>query len=235
MVMMDRCCEGGRAARPWPRAAGNYELRDAAPTRHPPTHKHARLHPPTTNPQGEREVHDVLHEDRNREGVLPGDRVPGGNLAARAPPRLPAAFLRPRLRAARSRACGTPTLPHPHARTHPRSTRAHMRTRRRCSSRRLPACASWASTCRVRSDTRPAHALRGDAMSAAPCTPNHTRPRQTALPPHHIQPPHTLAPLTIETPGTFLRGVLDKVGVEPQVKRIGAYKSAGDQLLRKDM
>jgi protease-4 len=29
--------------------------------------------------------------------------------------------------------------------------------------------------------------------------------------------------------------VLDKVGVEPQVKRIGAYKSAGDQLLRKDM
>jgi protease-4 len=35
--------------------------------------------------------------------------------------------------------------------------------------------------------------------------------------------------------GTFLRGVLDKVGVEPQVQRIGAYKSAGDQLLRRDM
>lgn len=35
--------------------------------------------------------------------------------------------------------------------------------------------------------------------------------------------------------GTFLRGVLDKVGVEPQVRRIGAYKSAGDQLLRRDM
>eukprot|EP00195_Chlamydomonas_chlamydogama_P015757 CAMPEP_0202909918 /NCGR_PEP_ID=MMETSP1392-20130828/50619_1 /ASSEMBLY_ACC=CAM_ASM_000868 /TAXON_ID=225041 /ORGANISM="Chlamydomonas chlamydogama, Strain SAG 11-48b" /LENGTH=725 /DNA_ID=CAMNT_0049599831 /DNA_START=187 /DNA_END=2361 /DNA_ORIENTATION=- len=35
--------------------------------------------------------------------------------------------------------------------------------------------------------------------------------------------------------GTFLRGVLDKVGIEPQVKRIGKYKSAGDQLLRKDM
>lgn len=35
--------------------------------------------------------------------------------------------------------------------------------------------------------------------------------------------------------GTFLRGVLDKVGVEPQVQRIGAYKSAGDQLLRTDM
>lgn len=35
--------------------------------------------------------------------------------------------------------------------------------------------------------------------------------------------------------GTFLRGVLEKVGVEPQVRRIGKYKSAGDQLLRKDM
>lgn len=35
--------------------------------------------------------------------------------------------------------------------------------------------------------------------------------------------------------GTFLKGVLEKVGVEPQVKRIGKYKSAGDQLLRKDM
>jgi protease-4 len=29
--------------------------------------------------------------------------------------------------------------------------------------------------------------------------------------------------------GTFLRGVLDKVGVEPQVQRIGAYKSAGEE------
>ena len=29
--------------------------------------------------------------------------------------------------------------------------------------------------------------------------------------------------------------MLDKVGVDPQVKRIGKYKSAGDQLLRKDM
>ena len=35
--------------------------------------------------------------------------------------------------------------------------------------------------------------------------------------------------------GSFLRGVFDKVGVEPQVKRIGKYKSAGDQLLRTDM
>ena len=29
--------------------------------------------------------------------------------------------------------------------------------------------------------------------------------------------------------------MLDRVGVDPQVKRIGKYKSAGDQLLRKDM
>lgn len=35
--------------------------------------------------------------------------------------------------------------------------------------------------------------------------------------------------------GTFLRGALEKAGVEPQVRRIGKYKSAGDQLLREDM
>ena len=35
--------------------------------------------------------------------------------------------------------------------------------------------------------------------------------------------------------GTFLRGVLDKVGVQPEVVRIGKFKSAGDQLLRSDM
>jgi len=35
--------------------------------------------------------------------------------------------------------------------------------------------------------------------------------------------------------GTFVRGALDKVGIEPQVKRIGNYKSAGDQLLREEM
>lgn len=35
--------------------------------------------------------------------------------------------------------------------------------------------------------------------------------------------------------GTFLRGVLDKIGVEPELRRIGKYKSAGDQILRKDM
>lgn len=30
-------------------------------------------------------------------------------------------------------------------------------------------------------------------------------------------------------------GVLENVGVEPQVERIGKYKSAGDQLIRKNM
>ena len=32
-----------------------------------------------------------------------------------------------------------------------------------------------------------------------------------------------------------MRGVLDKVGVQPEVVRIGKFKSAGDQLLRSDM
>lgn len=39
----------------------------------------------------------------------------------------------------------------------------------------------------------------------------------------------------ISVKGTFLRGVLDKIGVEPEIRRIGNYKSAGDQLLRSDM
>nr|POF12138.1 serine protease sppa, chloroplastic [Quercus suber] len=34
--------------------------------------------------------------------------------------------------------------------------------------------------------------------------------------------------LTVEA--SFLRGVLDNVGIEPEVERIGKYKSAGDQL-----
>ncbi len=33
----------------------------------------------------------------------------------------------------------------------------------------------------------------------------------------------------------LLPGVLEKVGIEPQVQRIGKYKSAGDQLSRKEM
>ncbi|ONK69416.1 uncharacterized protein A4U43_C05F22630 [Asparagus officinalis] len=34
---------------------------------------------------------------------------------------------------------------------------------------------------------------------------------------------------------SFLGGVLEKVGVEPQIQRLGKYKSAGDQLTRKSM
>ncbi|KAK1388039.1 Protease 4 isogeny [Heracleum sosnowskyi] len=39
--------------------------------------------------------------------------------------------------------------------------------------------------------------------------------------------------LSVQT--SFLGGVLEKVGIEPQVQRIGKYKSAGDQLTRKDI
>ncbi|KAJ8752251.1 hypothetical protein K2173_003887 [Erythroxylum novogranatense] len=39
--------------------------------------------------------------------------------------------------------------------------------------------------------------------------------------------------LTVQA--SFLRGVLENVGIEPEVQRIGKYKSAGDQLTRKTM
>lgn len=39
--------------------------------------------------------------------------------------------------------------------------------------------------------------------------------------------------LTVQA--SFLGGVFDKVGIEPQVQRIGKYKSAGDQLMRKSI
>ncbi|KAI6675365.1 hypothetical protein NL676_003271 [Syzygium grande] len=39
--------------------------------------------------------------------------------------------------------------------------------------------------------------------------------------------------LTVQA--SFVRGLFDKVGIEPQVERIGKYKSAGDQLMRKSM
>ncbi|MBA0616584.1 hypothetical protein Godav_016623 [Gossypium davidsonii] len=39
--------------------------------------------------------------------------------------------------------------------------------------------------------------------------------------------------LTVQA--SFLGGVLEKIGIEPQVQRIGKYKSAGDQLTRKSM
>ena len=43
----------------------------------------------------------------------------------------------------------------------------------------------------------------------------------------------TLTGFTVSA--TFVRGVLDKVGVAPEVERIGKYKSAGDQLARTEM
>merc|ERR1711985_96101 len=49
-------------------------------------------------------------------------------------------------------------------------------------------------------------------------------------------PPESYFSLTgVVIENSFLRGVLEKIGIEPQVQRIGKYKSAGDQLLRKDM
>lgn len=39
--------------------------------------------------------------------------------------------------------------------------------------------------------------------------------------------------LTVQA--SFLGGVFEKVGIEPQVQRIGKYKSAGDQLMRKSI
>lgn len=51
----------------------------------------------------------------------------------------------------------------------------------------------------------------------------------------HMPPEGALSLRGFSASGTFLRGVLEKVGVEPQVERIGVYKSAGDQLGRKDM
>lgn len=36
-------------------------------------------------------------------------------------------------------------------------------------------------------------------------------------------------------PNRYFAGIFEKVGVEPQVQRIGKYKSAGDQLSRKNM
>lgn len=39
--------------------------------------------------------------------------------------------------------------------------------------------------------------------------------------------------LTVQS--SFLGGIFEKVGIEPQVQRIGKYKSAGDQLTRKNM
>ncbi|KAL4448020.1 hypothetical protein ABPG75_005239 [Micractinium tetrahymenae] len=51
----------------------------------------------------------------------------------------------------------------------------------------------------------------------------------------YIPPSANLSLRGLSVSGTFLREALEKVGVEPEVRRIGVYKSAGDQLLRSDM
>lgn len=51
----------------------------------------------------------------------------------------------------------------------------------------------------------------------------------------YVPPTASLSLRGMSVSGTFLRGVFEKVGVEPEIIRIGKYKSAGDQLLRKDM
>jgi len=47
--------------------------------------------------------------------------------------------------------------------------------------------------------------------------------------------PGALSVRGVALAGTFLRGPLEKVGITPDIIRIGAYKSAGDSLLRRDM
>jgi protease-4 len=51
----------------------------------------------------------------------------------------------------------------------------------------------------------------------------------------YMPPEGILSLRGMKVSASFLRGVLDKIGIEPQVKRIGAYKSAGDQLARRTM
>lgn len=51
----------------------------------------------------------------------------------------------------------------------------------------------------------------------------------------YVPPDGNLSLRGFTASATFLRGVLDNIGVSPQVERIGKYKSAGDQLSRKHM
>lgn len=51
----------------------------------------------------------------------------------------------------------------------------------------------------------------------------------------YVPPDGSLSLRGFTASGAFVRGVLDKIGISPQVERIGSYKSAGDQLARKDM
>ena len=51
----------------------------------------------------------------------------------------------------------------------------------------------------------------------------------------YVAPEGSLGLRGFMSSGSFVGGVLDKIGIAPQVERIGKYKSAGDQLMRKDM
>ncbi|KAL4185606.1 hypothetical protein AMTRI_Chr10g231500 [Amborella trichopoda] len=51
----------------------------------------------------------------------------------------------------------------------------------------------------------------------------------------YIPPSAYIGLYGLQVQAAFLGGVLEKVGIEPQIQRIGKYKSAGDQLTRKSM
>ncbi len=51
----------------------------------------------------------------------------------------------------------------------------------------------------------------------------------------YCPPSGSISLLGFSVSGTFLRGVFEKIGIQPEVRRIGKFKSAGDQLLRNDM
>jgi protease IV len=57
----------------------------------------------------------------------------------------------------------------------------------------------------------------------------------TAFDEIYCPPSGSISLLGFSVSGTFLRGVFEKIGIEPEVRRIGKFKSAGDQLLRSDM
>lgn len=51
----------------------------------------------------------------------------------------------------------------------------------------------------------------------------------------YVPPEGSLGLRGFASGGAFVRGVLDKIGIQPQVERIGKYKSAGDSLSRTSM
>ncbi|KAJ7559074.1 hypothetical protein O6H91_04G068800 [Diphasiastrum complanatum] len=51
----------------------------------------------------------------------------------------------------------------------------------------------------------------------------------------YVPPGAYITLLGLKVQATFLRGVLENIGVEPQIQRIGKYKSFGDTISRKDM